>query len=48
MAAEKSIKLKAEKSILKYEVGDEIKLNEADFSALADGFFNEIKRKYSA
>jgi hypothetical protein len=41
-----SIKLTAEKSILKYELGDEIKLKEADFVRLFKAFFAEIERKY--
>jgi hypothetical protein len=33
-------------SILGLEVGDEIRLTEADFRRLADGFLAEIERRY--
>jgi hypothetical protein len=46
MAADNSIKLSPGKSVLKYEVGDEIKLNEAGFVALSTAFFAELERKY--
>ncbi len=46
MVADKSIKLSPEKSVLKYKVGDEIKLSEADFLLLSKAFFAEIERKY--
>ena len=46
MAADKQIRLDPAKSILKYQVGDEIKLSEADFVLLAEAFFAEIGRKY--
>jgi hypothetical protein len=32
--------------VLKYQVGDEIKLNAADFMLLSSAFFAEIERKY--
>ena len=37
LSADKSIKLNPTKSILKIRVGDEIKLNEADFMRLSKG-----------
>jgi len=46
MAADKSIKLSSARSVLKYQVGDEIKLNEADFLLISETFFAEIQRKY--
>ena len=46
MSVDSSIKLSPDKSVLKYQVGDEIRLNEADFSLLSSAFFAEIERKY--
>ena len=46
MCADKSIKLNTAKSILKYRIGDEIKLNEANFLLLFKAFFAEIESKY--
>lgn len=46
MAADKQIKLDPAKSALKYQVGDEIKLSEADFVLLSKAFFAEIETKY--
>jgi hypothetical protein len=43
-----TIKMKPDKSILKYKVGEEIKLSEGDFSKLSKAFFAEIESKYSA
>src|SRR6266478_4146954 len=39
MCADKMIKFDPAKSVLKYRVGDEIKLNEADFILLSSAFF---------
>jgi len=46
MSADKSIKLSAARSVLKYQVGDEIKLNEADFLRISKAFFSEIESRY--
>ena len=46
LAADKTSRLDPEKSILGLEVGDEIKLTEADFRRLADGFLAEIESRY--
>ena len=46
LTADKSIKLSPAKSILKYQFGDEIKLNEADFSRLAEAFFAELESRF--
>jgi hypothetical protein len=47
LAADNSIKLGPDKSVLGYEVGDEISLSEDDFVRLSDGFFAEIESRYS-
>ena len=46
MCADKTIKFDPAKSVLKYRVGDEIKLNEAGFILLSSAFFAEIESKY--
>ena len=46
MCADKTIKIDPPKSVLKYEVGDTIKLNVADFILLSSCFFAEIEEKY--
>ena len=43
---DKSIKFDPAKSVLKYKVGDEITLTEADFVRLSDAFFAEIESKF--
>lgn len=42
----KTIKYDPAKSVLKYRIGDEIKLTEADFIRLSAAFFADIERKY--
>ena len=46
MCADKSIKFDQAKSGLKYKVGEEIKLSEADFLLIYKAFFAEIESKY--
>lgn len=46
MCADKTIKFDPAKSVLKYKVGDEIKLNEEDFALISKAFFAEIESKY--
>jgi hypothetical protein len=46
MLADKTIKFVPDKSVLKYKVGDEIKLNEDDFILISKAFFAEIESKY--
>ena len=47
LAADKQIKLKPETSVLGYEVGDEIALDEERFTRLAEGFFAEIEARFA-
>ncbi|MGZ4689897.1 MAG: hypothetical protein ACXVKA_06365 [Acidimicrobiia bacterium] len=47
LVADKQIKLTASKSVLGYEVGDEIRVHQADFVRLAKAFFAEIEKKYA-
>lgn len=46
MLADSTIKLDPSKSLLKYKVGDKIKLNEKDFLLIFKAFFGEIEKKY--
>jgi hypothetical protein len=46
MGTDKTIKFDPARSVLKYKVGDEIKLNEAHFALLSKAFFAEIERKF--
>ncbi len=47
LAADKTIKYTPEKSVLKLRIGDEIRLDEAQFRALFTAFFSEIERKFT-
>jgi hypothetical protein len=46
ISANKTIRYKPETSILKFKVGDEIRLNADDFALLSAAFFDEIENKY--
>ncbi|WP_379350485.1 hypothetical protein [Paenibacillus sp. GCM10027629] len=46
MKADKTIKYKPDKSILKYNFDDEIKLSKDDFLQLAKAFFADIEFKF--
>ena len=46
-SAVSGLKLPPEKSLLKLQVGDEVRLTEADFVQLSKAFFAEIEKKYS-
>lgn len=46
MLSDKTIKLDPARTLLKYHVGDKIKLNVGDFLFLAQAFFAEIEKKY--
>lgn len=43
--ADKTIKYKPEASVSKLEIGDEIRLDEAQFRSLFEAFFSEILHK---
>ena len=45
-SAVSSLTLPPEKSLLGLEVGDDVKLNEADFVRISKAFFAEIEEKY--
>jgi hypothetical protein len=44
--ADSTIKLNPAKSVLKYEIGDKIRLTEQDFQLIANAFFDEIETKF--
>ncbi len=46
MSADKTIKYNPSKSILKLQIGEEIKLTESDFVRLFRAFFAEIETKF--
>jgi hypothetical protein len=46
LAADKTIKYDAAKSVLGYNIGDEIKVDETGFTRLATAFFAEIEKKF--
>ena len=46
-SAVSGLKLPPEKSLLKLQVGDQVRLTEADFVRLSRAFFAEIEKKYS-
>ncbi len=46
-SAVSGLKLPQEKSLLKLQVGDEVRLTEVDFVRLSKAFFAEIEKKYS-
>lgn len=46
VTGDKSIKWNPAAMVLKYEVGDQIRLSEHDFQLIADAFFAEIEAKF--
>jgi hypothetical protein len=46
VGADKTIKYVPAKAVLKHEVGDEIRLSEADFSLLAEAYFGDVESKF--
>jgi hypothetical protein len=47
MVGDKTIKYDPAKSVLKYQLGDEIKLDITAFNKLSTAFFSEIESKYT-
>jgi hypothetical protein len=45
--ADKTIKYKPETSVSKLEIGDAIRLDEAQFRSLFEAFFSEILHKFT-
>ncbi|MDM5188795.1 hypothetical protein QUF99_16170 [Bacillus sp. DX4.1] len=46
LTPDNTIKYKADKSVLGYEYGDNIKLSQEDFEKLSEAFFAEIEKKF--
>jgi hypothetical protein len=46
LCADKTIKYQPETSVLKLQLGDEIRLNEAQFLLLFHSFFSELQQKF--
>lgn len=44
--ADKTIKYVPDKAVLKYQIGEAIRLREPDFLLLSEVFLGEIERKY--
>ena len=47
LSADKTIKYKPERSVLKFGIDDEIRLDEAQFVSLFKAFFSEIQHKFT-
>ena len=47
LSADKTIKYKPETSVLRLQVGDEIRLDGAQFRLLLDAFFGEVQHKFT-
>ena len=47
LTADKTIKYKPEDSVLKLGIGDEIRLDEAQFVALFNAFFSELEARFT-
>ena len=47
LAVDKTIKYRPEASVSKLDIGDEIRLDHAQFQALYEGFFAELERRFT-
>ena len=47
LAIDKTIKYRPEASVAKLDIGDEIRLDHAQFQALYEGFFAELARRFT-
>ena len=47
MSVDKTIRYKPELSVLKFQLGDGIRLNADDFARLSAAFFDEIEKKFA-
>lgn len=47
LCADRTIKYRAEASVLKLAIGDEIRLDEGRFRVLADAYFAEIQARFT-
>lgn len=47
LLADRTIKYEAKASVLKLEIGDQIRLDEKQFKKLSDAFFAQIGRKFT-
>jgi hypothetical protein len=47
LSGDKTIKYTPERSVLKYAIGDEVKLTREQFSELSEAYFKEIEARFS-
>jgi hypothetical protein len=47
LSVDKTIKYAPERSVLKYAIGDEVKLTRDQFSELSQAYFKEIEARFS-